>query len=62
MKVIEELGYSLKDLKWHSDWSGYELGYDSVSVIGDYSSPDSLYSFYIDVENNVVLEVHRNEE
>lgn len=52
-----------RKLHWHSDWNGYEVGYDDVSVVGLYSIRDfPELSAYVDTENEVFLEVWLNEE
>lgn len=56
-----------KNLRWSSDWNGYEVGYDDIDVVGLYSFTldsdwiDSDYSdkevnMYINTENGEVLE------
>lgn len=54
-----DLSITLEGLVWQSDWSGDEIGFDDVSVVGLYSherSDGKLYSYYIDMDKMVVLD------
>lgn len=53
-----------KNLIWSSDWNGYEVWYPEAEVVGLYSQKldDGIYSFYIDMETNVVLDFWKEEE
>ena len=52
-----------KDLLWESDWNGYEVGYEDIEVVGLYKLKDTEIYFYIDMENNKMLEAwHMPEE
>lgn len=54
----------LDNLVWSSDWNGDEVGYPDSEVVGLYSQEkdDGCYSFYIDVETNMVLDFWKQEE
>ena len=54
----------LTNLAWSSDWNGDEVGYPEVGVVGLYSQErdDGVYSFYIDMETNHILEFWKEEE
>jgi len=45
-----------KDLLWSSDWNGDEVGYDNVGIVGLYRLRDTDIYFYIDMEENKILE------
>ena len=47
---------------WSSDWNGDEVGFDDVDVVGLYSVPDSLISYYVDTENGYVLDAWVDED
>jgi hypothetical protein len=51
MKITD---YSI--MRWHSDWMGYEVGYDNINVVGLYQLSDTDVHFYIDMDTNTVLE------
>lgn len=53
-----ELTFTLADTVWQSDWNGDEVGYPEVGVVGLYMQvrDDATYYFYIDTENNRLLE------
>lgn len=53
-----ELTLDLTNTVWQSDWNGDEVGYPEVEVVGLYMQErdDAVYYFYIDVENNRLLE------
>jgi hypothetical protein len=44
------------DLLWQSDWNGYELGYDDISVVGLYSLKNTELNFYIDMDKGKILD------
>lgn len=48
----------LNNLIWSSDWIGYEVGFPDSEVVGLYSQErdDGIYSFYIDMETDEVLD------
>ena len=46
----------LLELHWQSDWSGDEVGYDTSSVVGLYSTGKAY--FYINMETYEVLEMY----
>lgn len=48
---------TIRNLHWQSDWSGYEVGYPVIPVVGLYTSHELGYDFYIDMETGGVLEV-----
>jgi len=48
-------------LHWHSDWSGYEVGYPEVNIVGLYSSEELDADIYVDTETGNVLEILRGE-
>ena len=54
----------LPDLIWSSDLNGDEVGYPESELVGLYSQEryDGVYSFYIDMETNKVLEFWKDEE
>ena len=54
----------LPNLAWSSDWNGDEVGYPEAEVVGLYSQEryDGVYSFYIDVETNKVLDFWKDED
>ena len=56
--IFENINYN--DLHWQSDWNGDEVGYPERNVIGYYTK-DNI-NFYIDMENNEVLEVWMDNE
>lgn len=49
----------LTDLRWSSDWNGYEVGYPEVGVVGLYQlineNEQEIY-LYIDIDNMKLLE------
>lgn len=50
-------------LHWWSDWSGDEIGYDEALVVGLYSLIDfPEIHMYIDVDNDVIIDVWVEEE
>lgn len=48
---------NIKDLHWHGDFRGDEVGFDDLDVVGLYGSPSLNVNFYINTENGEVLEV-----
>ena len=54
----------LTDLRWSSDWNGYEVDYPESEVVGLYSQKrdDGWYSFYIDTETGRVLDFWKDED
>lgn len=44
------------DLIWQSDWSGDEVGFDDVLVVGLYGLRDEEVYLYIDMETMIVLD------
>lgn len=54
----------LPNLAWWSDWNGDEVGYPESEIVGLYSQEryDGVYSFYIDMETNKVLEFWKDDE
>ena len=54
----------LTDLAWSSDWNGDEVGYPEVGVVGLYSQErdDGIYSFYLDMETDRVLDFWKDED
>ena len=46
----------LLELHWQSDWNGDEVGYDTDSVVGLYSTGKAY--FYIDMETYEILEMY----
>ena len=49
---------SYDDLHWWSDWNGYEVGYPEIPVVGYYAMKlNPRVAFYIDTENERILEV-----
>ena len=54
----------LTNLRWSSDWNGYEVGYPESEVVGLYSQErdDGSYSFYIDMETDRVLDFWKDED
>lgn len=56
--TFENINYN--DLHWQSDWNGDEVGYPDRNVIGYYTK-DNI-NFYIDTENNEILEVWMDNE
>lgn len=54
----------INNLRWQSDWNGYEVGYDNLNVVGLYTSDELECDFYVDMETNNVLEImpHSTEE
>lgn len=53
----------LTDLRWSSDWNGYEVGYPESEVISLYwqERDDGRYSFYIDFETDEVLDFWKDD-
>jgi hypothetical protein len=51
-----------KDLLWQSDWNGFEIGYEEVAVVGLYQLVNTELYFYIDMENQKILEAWIGEE
>ncbi len=43
------------EMRWQSDWNGYEVGYDDVPVVGYYTW--KKFDFYIDMETNKILDI-----
>lgn len=43
-------------LRWNSDFNGYEVGYEDVSVVGVYSIENDI-DMYINMENMQILEI-----
>ena len=54
----------LTNLAWSSDWNGDEVGYPACNVVGLYSQErdDGVYSFYIDIETDRVLDFWKEED
>ena len=54
----------LPNLAWSSDWNGDEVGFPESEVVGLYSQEryDGTYSFYIDIEENKVLDFWKDDE
>ena len=54
----------LTDLGWSSDWIGDEVGFPESEVVGLYSQAreDGIYSFYLDMETEEVLDFWKEEE
>lgn len=48
--------------RWSSDWNGDEVGFDDVDVVGLYSVPNSVISYYVDTENGCVLDAWVEDE
>jgi hypothetical protein len=46
-----------RDLVWSSDWSGDEVGYDDVELVGLYQLKHADYDFYIDMSTMEILKV-----
>lgn len=44
------------DLIWQSDWEGHEVGYLDVSIVGLWKLADTNLYFYINLEDNSILE------
>ena len=49
-------------LHWVGDWNGYEVGYDDVLVVGHYYDPLSNQYYYIDMEEEKILEIFNDGE
>ena len=56
--VLEDINYN--DLHWQSDWNGEDVGYPNRNVVGHYSKDN--VNFYIDTENDEILEVWMDNE
>lgn len=58
------LSIQLENLRWSSDWNGYEVGYDDIDVVGLYTQyrENGEYNFYIDMETNAILELWKSED
>lgn len=56
--IFENLDYN--ELHWQSDWNGDEVGYSDRNVVGYYTK-DNI-NFYIDTENDEILEVWMDEK
>lgn len=54
----------IRNLRWQSDWNGYEVGFDDVLVVGLYTSDELACDFYINIETLEILEVmpHNDDE
>ena len=54
----------LTNLTWSSDWNGDEVGYPESEVVGLYSQErdDGIYSFYLDMKTDKVLDFWKDEE
>lgn len=52
---IELENFDYSKLHWQSDWNGFEIGYDSIDVVGLYCHGE--LNMYIDMETNRVLEM-----
>ena len=51
--------FFISDCVWSSDWNGYEVGFNSISVVGLYTKevPSGTVNFYINVETGEVLDI-----
>lgn len=63
------MGYALPqpwidsaDLKWESNWNGYEVGHPDHAVVGLYRWRDSRVYFYLDAETNEIVNIWENWE
>lgn len=59
---ITKKQFNINELNWHSDYSGYEVGYEDISSVGEFTTVDGKYSLYINNETNDVVEVFEIEE
>lgn len=46
-----------QDLRWESDWNGYEVGHDDVGVIGLWRWRDTGVYMYLDAETMEIVSV-----
>lgn len=44
-------------LHWQSDWDGDEVGHEDTLIVGFYSSLDGKVDYYIDMEENKIIEI-----
>ena len=52
----------IDDLRWQSDWNGYEVGWEDIEVIGLYTNDELMCDFYIDVLDHKVVQIMPHEE
>lgn len=52
----------LNALRWESDWSGDEVGFDDVCVVGCYTDDEENITYYIDTETGKILQAWHNDE
>lgn len=57
--VVYEIGDSVNyyDVHWSSDWSGDEVGYGDIDVVGLYSFPHTEIYMYLNMEDGTILEM-----
>lgn len=51
-----------KNFVWSSDWDGEDVDYPNVPVVGLYRLKGTEIYFYIDIEENKVLEYWSDED
>ena len=52
----------IRNLRWQSDWNGYEVGYPLVPVVGLYTNDDLGVDLYVNTETGDVIELRQNDE
>lgn len=48
---------TIRNLRWQSDWSGYEVGYPDVPVVGLYTSDGLGVDLYVNTETGDVIKI-----
>jgi len=47
----------IRNLRWQSDWNGYEVGYPLVPVVGLYTCDKLGVDVYVNTETGDVIEI-----